>query len=461
MNQKNQKPVNGIRIRTFNALMVLLSSIIFVCLISNTMAMPKQYRELILSTEEYMACESAATELNQASDYLTEQVRLYVENMDICYMDNYFTEANVTQRRENALADLRKHETSDYVEASLEAALQASNDLMVREIYTMKLVSVANGYAEDVLPTEVRAVPLKAEDAALSPADMIQLARKMVFDAGYQDAKALINTHLNHFIQGLLSAMSDRQLASETSLGKSLSHQRILIFSLFIMNIVTFIAITILIVRPLSIHIKRIEENGLLEITGSYEFQYLALTYNDIYELNAANQAVLESKAVHDSLTGLMNRGGFDNLRSMLQTSSTPLALVIADVDTFKQINDGHGHEIGDHVLQKVGNLLSSIFRSSDYVIRLGGDEFAVVMHGMRPENLPSLAEKLERINHVLLHPTDDLPPISLSAGVAFSPHGFPEELYRRADQALYYVKEHGRCGYHVWSPEDSADNRS
>lgn len=455
MKETVKKPVNGIRIRTFNAVMVLLSSLIFIALIANTLSIPGQYQNLITSTEEYMACELDAATLYQASDYLTEQVRLYVETMDLSNMQNYFTEANETRRREKALEELQQHETTQYVQDSLSSALQASNDLMIREIYAMKLVSVANGYSEDSLPAEVQAVQLKASDAALKPAEQIELARQMVFDTGYQNAKNLIYTHVDHFLEGLLTTMADRQAASQTALGRQLSYQRVLIFALFIMNIITFAAITILIVRPLTIHVKRIKENGLLEITGSYEFKYLALTYNDIYELNAANQAALESKAVHDPLTGLMNRGGFDELRKVLKSSSAPLALVLVDVDTFKQINDTYGHEIGDRVLKRVAFLMSSIFRSSDYVIRQGGDEFAVIMHGMQREYLPILEQKLKSMNEILQKPTDGLPPVSLSVGVALSDQGFPEELYRQADQALYYVKEHGRCGYHIWNPEE------
>ena len=180
------------------------------------------------------------------------------------------------------------------------------------------------------------------------------------------------------------------------------------------------------------------------------------MTYNDIYELNAANQAALKDETIHDALTGLMNRRGFDNLQNILRTNSPPLALVVADVDTFKQINDRYGHDTGDRVLQRVASLLTSIFRSSDYVVRLGGDEFAVIIHGMGRENLSTLKEKLQTLNHALMNPDGDLPPASVSAGVAFSSNGFSDELYRQADQALYYVKEHGRCGYHVWEPDET-----
>lgn len=451
MEQKEKKQIRGIKIRSFNACMIVLSCMIFVCLIYNTVIMPSQYNELITHTNEYRACEEDAAELSRASDYLTEQVRLYVENMDIQYMENYFREVHESKRRENALAELENHETTAAVRDDLRSALESSNDLMAREIYAMKLISVANNYSEDGLPQEVRETQLKERDAELSSEKKIEKARSLVFDSGYQDAKALIRSHLNHFLDGILGSMSERQASSQQVLERSLSRQRVLISVLFILNMITFAVITILIVRPLTIHIKRIKENNLLEITGSYEFKYLALTYNDIYELNAANKAMLAQKAEHDPLTGLMNRGAFDDLKSMLRESSMPLALVILDVDRFKLVNDNHGHEIGDRALKKVASLLTHTFRVTDYVIRLGGDEFAVIMTEIGWNNRSVLEEKVSVMNLFLQNPNDDLPPISLSAGAAFSDRGFAEELFQQADQALYYVKEHGRCGCHIF----------
>ena len=457
-NVQNQS-LKGVKIRTFNTCMMFLSSVIFVFLIYNSVVMPSQYHQLVTSTDEYILCEKDATSLSQASDYLTEQVRLYVQNMDITYMERYFEEVHVTRRRENALEELERHETTDAVKQSLESALQCSNELMDREIYAMKLVSLANGYPRDKLPQEVREMALKAEDAGLPPEQMVERARELVFDAGYQDAKAEIRSHLDHFTTGVLEAMAERQKNCEDVLSASLSRQRILVTLLFIMNVVTFAAISILIIRPLTVHIKRIKDNELLEITGSYEFKYLAVTYNDIYELNAANQAMLEQKAEHDPLTGLMNRSAYDDIKLVLRDSAIPVALVLLDVDHFKQVNDKHGHEAGDRTLKKVAVLLTRTFRSSDYIIRLGGDEFAVVMPEMERRNLAVLERKIASVNMFLQIPEDGVPPVSLSAGIAFSQEGFREELFNQADEALYQVKAHGRCGCRVYGDGGEAKN--
>ena len=440
------KKIKGIKITTLNMSMIVLSLIVFVLLIGGTFSLNRKYESLINNTDDYMLCEKAAGDLSNASDYLTEQVRLFTVNYDSRNMFNYFEEANSVQRREKALDSLKDNEMGTGSAESLNKALKASNDLMEREIRAMKLICVANGYEN--MPEEVKDYVLNIEDMNLSNDEKINKARTLVFDEGYESAKEVIRTHLGHYTDSIIDVLDQRQSLLENNMNKALSYQRILIIILFVMNVITFIAITVLIIRPLSIHIKHIKEDNLLNITGSYEFKYLALTYNDIYEINKANKLALEDKAKHDPLTGLLNRGGYDDLKNILKDSTSPLAFVIFDVDKFKDINDTYGHEKGDEVLKEVGSLLQTTFRASDYAIRLGGDEFALVMMDMRRRNIDALKEKLNYLNKTL---SNYNPSVSLSIGVAFSDAGFHEELYKQADSALYEVKKNGRGSFRVF----------
>lgn len=440
------KKIKGIKITTLNMSMIVLSLIVFVLLIGGTFSLNRKYESLINNTGDYMLCEKAAGDLSNASDYLTEQVRLFTVNYDSRNMFNYFEEANSVQRREKALDSLKDNEMGTGSAESLNKALKASNDLMEREIRAMKLICVANGYEN--MPEEVKDYVLNIEDMNLSNNEKINKARTLVFDEGYESAKEVIRTHLGHYTDSIIDVLDQRQSLLENNMNKALSYQRILIIILFVLNVITFIAITVLIIRPLSIHIKHIKEDNLLNITGSYEFKYLALTYNDIYEINKANKLALEDKAKHDPLTGLLNRGGYDDLKNILKDSTSPLAFVIFDVDKFKDINDTYGHEKGDEVLKEVGSLLQTTFRASDYAIRLGGDEFALVMMDMRRRNIDALKEKLNYLNKTL---SNYNPSVSLSIGVAFSDAGFHEELYKQADSALYEVKKNGRGSFRVF----------
>ena len=156
---------------------------------------------------------------------------------------------------------------------------------------------------------------------------------------------------------------------------------------------------------------------------------------------------MLRNKAEKDALTGLLNRGAFDSLRAGLQANACALALLLIDVDKFKNINDTYGHDVGDKVLKKVTNVLNMHFRSNDFIARIGGDEFSVIMMDIKNISKDTIEGKIMDMNRVLKSGTDGLPKITLSVGVAFSEIGFHKELYNMADMALYKVKENGRCG--------------
>lgn len=448
MENEKQKNVRGIKIRTINSVMILAAFLLYMLVIYATLQVSLRYDELLSATNDYIACEKNAADVREGSDYLTEKVRLFVVTCNMQHVEDYLTEVNETKRREKALEELGKFPFSKRADEYLEAALFNSNKLISRELYAMKLVSVANEYDMGVIPREVADTQLTAEDKKLSPEKMLKKAQEMVFDDAYQNAKALIMNDVNLFLDDIVDETGQRQSNSVDALESMIVQQRVYISILFVLNILVFIMNIVLVMRPLQLYINCIKEGRLMQIIGSYEFQYLALTYNDIYEVNTANQELLRHKAEHDPLTGIANRGSFDQLREILKASSSPIALLLIDVDEFKKINDGYGHNAGDLVLKKVAKLLQDQFRSNDYPARIGGDEFAVIMTDITPKLKDVIINKLVSINTVLQNTEDGLPKVTLSVGIAFSAEGMAEDLYKKTDRALYYVKEHGRNGY-------------
>ena len=164
---------------------------------------------------------------------------------------------------------------------------------------------------------------------------------------------------------------------------------------LFIMNIMTFVVVTLLIVKPLSVYMKCIRDKMRLEITGAYEFKYFAMTYNDIYELNAANQAMLMHKATHDPLTGIMNRGAFESLKDFLKQSSKPMALLLVDIDHFKSVNDTYGHNSGDEVLTAISEIIRENIPETACVCRWGGEEILILASGTPLNGAMLVAERI------------------------------------------------------------------
>jgi diguanylate cyclase (GGDEF)-like protein len=154
-----------------------------------------------------------------------------------------------------------------------------------------------------------------------------------------------------------------------------------------------------------------------------------------------------------DSLTELFNRPYFDaRLHQEIERArrhSSSLTLLMADVDDFKAINDTHGHQIGDMVLQAVGGVLRSSVRIFDVCSRYGGDEFAILMLSSDQASAAACAERIrQRVSEgeVKEDGGPRLPRTTLSIGVAVMRSGDgPTDLIRRADQSMYHAKAAGK----------------
>jgi len=157
--------------------------------------------------------------------------------------------------------------------------------------------------------------------------------------------------------------------------------------------------------------------------------------------------------AFHDSLTGLKNRAAFDELlASALADNKGTLALLMIDLDNFKSINDGHGHDKGDSLLRSVARGIRSAAGDADMTIRLGGDEFAIVMPATTREKAEDTAVLvLSAVRDSIVTEIDSLgKEVTVSIGIALAPeHGTdPGTLCRNADSALYRSKEKGKNRY-------------
>ncbi|MEM7569382.1 MAG: GGDEF domain-containing protein [Pseudomonadota bacterium] len=170
--------------------------------------------------------------------------------------------------------------------------------------------------------------------------------------------------------------------------------------------------------------------------------------------------AALQKNAITDSLTGLLNRRGFEErmhkVCRQLRAADKGGYLALIDLDKFKQLNDTQGHHVGDAALISVGQLLSRHSRTNDLCARLGGDEFAIWMDACNRGGAERVCEALQQAMPGLC--ADLALPgfgLSLSIGVtAFQPgHDELEAMLKRADKAMYAVKDSGR-GHHKFAEE-------
>ncbi len=161
-----------------------------------------------------------------------------------------------------------------------------------------------------------------------------------------------------------------------------------------------------------------------------------------------------------DHLTGISNRRAFFEAAELelerVRRSPREMSLIFFDADNFKKINDSHGHPVGDIILRHLAETLTATFRQVDIVARIGGEEFAVILPSTGIDAARVVAERLRR--QVASQPVEvDGVPISytVSGGIASldaSVNGL-DALMKRADQALYAAKAHGRNCIEIWKP--------
>jgi len=168
------------------------------------------------------------------------------------------------------------------------------------------------------------------------------------------------------------------------------------------------------------------------------------------------SQKRAESLSITDEMTGLFNRRYFNRIfsseRDRAKRNNHSLSFLMLDVDCFKQYNDYYGHQAGDAVLASVGKMLNqTLERASDLAFRLGGEEFGVIISGVERQKVAWFAEELLKELQALSIPHDKntaAPIVTMSAGlVTYTPAEIPslEEIYRKADEALYKAKHLGR----------------
>lgn len=171
-------------------------------------------------------------------------------------------------------------------------------------------------------------------------------------------------------------------------------------------------------------------------------------TIQDVTELKD-----LTEKALQDSLTGLNNRHYLTTFLSKelshVKRHNLPLAFAICDIDFFKNINDTHGHDIGDLVLKEIATYIKKSVRNEDFICRYGGEEFVIILSGLE---IKKVYERMERLRKEISESNINIPineqincTISIGITEMTDDCNTFEKLFKSADEALYQAKENGR----------------
>lgn len=436
----------GISVRFVGTIVLALAFVLSIVALVSVREIIDANKETVAEDERYMTCDAAIDDLQDASDFLTVQSRMYVMTGERHYLDDYLAEYYEVDRRGKALEVLHEQLGSEAETFSLLTdALMQSNALAQVELHALRLA--ASAYEVQDLPKALLDIRFEAGEQRLDATKKLNLAKQLVMGDDYSQLKNRIGADVDAGTYELISALELNRTQGDKYLDELLVRLRTIIGFLLASVILVVLVVFLLVLNPIAAYGERIRRDDPLLPGGGRELRHLATVYNAMYLENRARTEHLEHAAQHDPLTGLRNRGAYDDL--LAGHADERLALVLIDVDYFKECNDEFGHEVGDGVLCKVATAIKSSFRTTDYPCRIGGDEFAVIMSDIGPDLKEVIVSRIESMQAAVSDTGDGLPGVTLSVGVAFSEKGDNgQEAYRKADSALYEVKDRGRNGY-------------
>jgi diguanylate cyclase (GGDEF)-like protein len=437
-------------IQTIHAL-ALVTAVVLAIVATITLARIFNERNTMEESHvRYEQCSEAAQDLMTASDFLTTQVRLYVLTGDEAYLNGYLNEVLHDKNRDFAVETIHAHLKNDDARDRLDTAFGESSNLSKEEMYAMKLVALATGLQQ--MPQGLSDVAISEQDAALDPDQMRERARVMVLGEEYQANKSRIVQNVDECTTDLIASLQDEEEQSGKRFDSLLVMLRVIVILLAAIVALTFLANYLLMIKPIRMHEQAVRGNNPLPPEGSKELRSFVDSYNQMYEENHRRTMLLKHEAETDPLTGLFNRGSYERL---IEETGDDIALVLIDVDLFKNVNDTYGHDTGDKVLKNVAAIIEDNFRTTDYACRIGGDEFAVIMTDMDGVSHRVVERKLHSIAADLHASGLELPTVTLSSGIAFRSEIEPEvDIFRAADKALYQSKFRGRNCYAFYKAE-------
>lgn len=441
-----KKMGKGLRLYNFSVAMAIGMLVLCICLLYTTVEVSQNYDGVMQTTEEYVHWSENALKVHEASEYLTEQVRLFAQTGERAYMENYFLETYITQRRTKVLQEIEDYYDDSDTELlqELERAIYESQRLTEREYYAMKLICIGMGLSTQYIPPEIREAAFKMGDTSLSPEEQRQKGKDLLYDTEYQKAKKSIYAHLNTFVAQILEETGEKRENGILNFLGAINMQRMFIGTLVLLGVIMLLVVRKMITEPLLRFIKRIRERAMLDIVGVEELQVLAREYNELYAALAAEATDFQYRPENDPLTCVMHQDTYREIAEALQENDEPMALVIFRMDHFAALVEKYDDYTIDWMIRKAAALLAEQAELKDHVFRTDRAEFAAIFMDVDRKKQTDVEVLFQKINADALHPDDSLPAFSLSAGAAFSERGWQKALSGKAREALLQAHKRG-----------------
>ena len=408
----------GIRLKRLNICMFILGVIVSIAMFAAMQITTMIYDETHEVTQNLSKWRTSAYDLQVGSDYLTDQIRCFVATGDKTYLDNYFTEVNVTKRREKALQEIQSH--SEYVAAldNLRKAMAESTELMESEYTAAKLIGQAYGHDMSTYPEEVQTVVLSPQDKQLSDDQKKAKAVDLVFGPDYKKVKDKISEYMQKSMDSLSTGIQADQLEMADKLELQVFFEHALTVLLIVIMLGIIVMSSILIIKPVRKFIQNVREEKELPMEGAQEVRFLAKTYNLFYITNMKNRGEAAFIEKRDELTGLLNQTGFDYLMKMADLETS--ALVLIKLNGLEDIKQRYSKEVIETSLKEATEEIAGNTRAQNYVCRLEDDMIAVIVVHADQELSAPIRKTVSDINHALSLKVGAHPHVSISAGATF-----------------------------------------
>lgn len=431
----------GIRLIHMNIVMICIGLVLATLLVVSMFRTTDTVKQVVSFTNNYLVGQQTGGMLRDFAGNLSEQAVAFVQSGEIGPAKAYEAQLKVI----NGQLEQHSEETAVSASANTEfaTALEAFRGRLRTEQIAMRMAAESMPKQMfEALPDFLKETELSEEDKALSDEERKGRAMGLLTSESYAGLEETIRDAVDRSHR--FSSEEGRMQAGRTfsKVQHIMGNQIILVILFLVVSVLALALNRILIISPIQRSVESLDRREPIPEEGSYEMRHMARVYNDVLKENEEKTERLTYTATHDALTGVYNRTEFDRYYRQIEKQQN-VGMIVADVDHFKQYNDEFGHDIGDRVLCTAVEAMKRHFRTVDHISRIGGDEFCVIMPRTGQKDAGKIREKILEINRELSEENGDLPPVTISAGVAFWNRPDPDgSLFKDADTVLLELKK-------------------
>ncbi len=448
--KSRSRRTTGIRLNYLNILMICIGLVLATLMIVSMHRTTDSVKEIVTVTNSYLNNQQTGGMLRDFAGSLADQAMAFVQSGEVGPAKAYEAQLNVI----NGQLEQYEPETSSSAAANTEftTAVEAFRGRNQTEKIAMRMAAEAmTKPAFEALPDFLKEIELSEEDKALQAEARKGKAIALLTSESYTAMEetirdAIDRSHRFSSEEGQLQAGR-----TFTQVRRIVGNQAVLTALFMVVAVLALILNRMMIIRPIQKSVDNLDRREPIPEKGSYEMRHLARVYNDVLKENEEKAEALSYTASHDALTGVYNRTEFDRYYRQIEKMQN-VGIIVVDVDHFKQYNDDFGHDIGDRVLCTAVEAMKRHFRTVDHISRIGGEEFCVIMPRTSQKDGAKISEKIRDINRELSEGNGELPPVTISAGIAFWNRPDPDgSLFKDADTALLNMKKTREDCCAVW----------